>query len=81
MDEQKEQSWDSRTRSVPHRLGTVGEQPVKPIDEQLKTSVLVADKRRGTDLKQIGRIRGEWAAAGTGEAGGCVPVGGDPSDI
>lgn len=38
--------------------------PVKPIDEQLKTTVLVADKRRGTDLKQIGRIRGEWAGTG-----------------
>ena len=53
------------TRSVSGvaRIVSVGE-PVKPIDEQLKTSVLVADKRRGTDLKQIGRIRGEWAGTG-----------------
>ena len=64
MEEQKG-SWDSHKVgqwSCPRRL-TVGE-PVKPIDEQLKTSVLVADKRRGTDLKQIGRIRGEWAGTG-----------------
>ena len=53
------------TRSVSGvaHIVSVGE-PVKPIDEQLKTSVLVADKRRGTDLKQIGRIRGEWAGTG-----------------
>ena len=54
--------------SCPHRLTAAGE-PVKPIDEQLKTTVLVADKRRGTDLKQIGRIRVEWA--GTGELVAC----------
>ena len=41
-------------------------QLVKPIDEQLKMTVLVADKRRGLDLKQIGRIRGEWAAGTSG---------------
>ena len=29
-------------------------------------TVLVADKRRGPDLKQIGRIRGEWAAGTSG---------------
>ena len=29
-------------------------------------TVLVADKRRGLDLKQIGRIRGEWAAGTSG---------------
>ena len=59
--------------SRPHHL--TGE-PVNPIDEQLKTTVLGADKRQGTDLKQIGRIRVEWAAAA-----GCVPVGGERSDI
>ena len=66
--------------SCPHR--PTGE-PVNPIDEQLKTTVLGADKREGTDLKQIGRIRVEWAEAAAGQqaGAGCVPVGGERSDI